>query len=129
MARNSNGIERVFKLQKQIHLLSSWLIHKLDVQADELAEKEKRILYALSNGDLAQHDLFISRAAHRLKCLLGERSEVSAARDKVRSEYDRQRLMLRTMEQRLAEMRGEERRHTENKDLEDILERHLRRSA
>lgn len=129
MARNSHDIERVFKLQKQIHLLSSWLILKLDIQADELEEKEKRILFALSNGDLAQHDLFISRAAHRLKSLLGERSEVSAARDKVRSEYDRQRLMLQTMERRLAEMRGEERQHSENRELEDILERHLRHSA
>jgi hypothetical protein len=129
MARNSHDIERVFKLQKQIHLLSSWLIHKLDVQADELAEKEKRILFALSNGDLARHDLFISRAAQRLKHLLGERTEVTAARDKVRSEYDRQRLMLQTMERRLAEMRGEEHRHSENRELDDIVERFLRRSA
>jgi hypothetical protein len=129
MARTSHDIERIFKLQKQIHVLSSWLLQKLDGQASELANKEQRILLALSNGDLARHDLFISRAADRLKAILAELGELTEARDKVQTEYVRQRMMLKVMEQRLAKMRGDEQRKAEDRELTDLLEHHLRRSA
>jgi len=129
MARTSHDIERIFKLQKQIHVLSSWLLQKLDGQASELADKEQRILLALSSGDLARHDLFISRAADRLKAILAELGELSEARDKVQTEFVRQRMMLRIMEQRLAKMRGDEQRKAEDRELTDLLEHHLRRSA
>lgn len=129
MARTSHDIERVLKLQKQIHLLSSFMLQKLDGQVDDLVQKEKRILYSLSTGDLARHDLFIARAASRLKTILAERGELDVARDKVHEEYTRQRLMLKVMETRLAEMRGDERRKAEDRELTDLLEQHLSRSA
>lgn len=129
MARTSHDIERIFKLQKQIHVLSSWLLKKLDGQATELADKEQRILFALSNGDLARHDIFIARAADRLKAILAELGELTEARDKVQTEYVRQRMMLKVMEERLARMRGDEQRKAEDRELTDLLEHHLRRTA
>ena len=129
MARTSHDIERIFRLQKQFHVLSSWLLQKLDGQANELAQKEQRILLALSNGDLARHDLFISRAAYRLKVILAELGELTEAREKVQTEYVRQRMMLKVMEQRLAKMRGDEQRKAEDRELTDLLEHHLRRTA
>lgn len=129
MARTSHDIERVLKLQRQVHLLSSFLLQKLDGQADALAEKERRILVALSNGDLASHDLFIARAADRLKVISAERGQLSLTREKVQSEYARQRLMLKVLETRLAQLRSDERRKAEERELIDILEQHLSRSA
>ncbi len=97
MARKSQDIERLFRMQKQIFLFSSWLLQKLDAQVYQLNEKERRILLALSNGDLAQHDRFIANAAERLRRIIEEMSRLSEARTKVNSEYDRQRLMLKLM--------------------------------
>lgn len=129
MARNSQEIERVLRLQKQIFLFSSWLLQKLDAQAHVLSEKERRIMYSLSNGDLAQHDRFIASAASRLRTILHERSEISDAREKVDSEYKRQRMMLRIMEKRLAKMRGGERRAAQDKELDDLLDNEIHRRA
>ncbi|MEE4013584.1 flagellar biosynthesis protein R [Roseibium sp. FZY0029] len=123
MARKSQDIERLFRMQKQIFLFSSWLLQKLDAQVYQLNEKERRILLALSNGDLAQHDRFIANAAERLRRIIEEMSRLSEARAKVNSEYDRQRMMLKLMAERLAKMRGEEKRAEEERDLMDLLDR------
>ena len=50
-------------------------------------------------------------------------SRLSEARAKVNSEYDRQRLMLKLMAERLARMRGEEQRAEEERNLMDLLDR------
>ncbi|MTH98274.1 flagellar biosynthesis protein R [Roseibium sp. RKSG952] len=129
MARNSQEIERILRLQKQIYLFSSWLMQKLDSQAHELSEREKRILDALSNGDLAQHDRFIANAAGRLRRILDERSELRDAREKMAGEFARQRQMLRLMEKRLEHVRGIENRKTQDRNLEDLIEIQLRQHA
>ncbi|PVB62696.1 flagellar biosynthesis protein R [Labrenzia sp. 011] len=123
MARNSQDIERLFRMQKQIFLFSSWLLQKLDAQVYQLSEKERRILLALSNGDLAQHDRFIANAAERLRRIIEEMARLSEARARVNSEFDRQRMMLKLMAERLARMRGEEQRVEEERDLMELLER------
>ncbi|POF30131.1 flagellar biosynthesis protein R [Roseibium marinum] len=123
MARNSQDIERLFRTQKQIFLFSSWLLQKLDAQVYQLSEKERRILLALSNGDLAQHDRFIANAAERLRRIIEEMARLSEARSRVNSEFDRQRMMLKLMAERLAKMRGEEQRAEEERDLMDLLAR------
>lgn len=123
MARNSQDFERLFRMQKQIFLFSSWLLQKLDTQAYQLNEKERRILEALSSGDLAQHDRFIANAAERLRRIIEEMAQLSEARAKVNSEFDRQRMMLNVMAERLAKMRGEELRAEEERELIDLLER------
>ena len=123
MARNSQEIERLFRMQKQIFLFSSWLLQRLDAQVYQLTEMERRILLALSGGDLAQHDRFIANAAERLRRIVEEMSRLSEARAKVNSEFDRQRMMLKLMAERLARMRGEEQRAEEQRDLMELLER------
>ncbi|TYC58656.1 flagellar biosynthesis protein R [Rhodobacterales bacterium] len=123
MARNSQDLERLLRMQKQIFLFSSWLLQKLDTQVYQLNEKERRILEALSSGDLAQHDRFIANAAERLRRIIEEMARISEARAKVNSEFDRQRMMLNVMAERLARMRGEEKRAEEERDLLELLER------
>jgi len=113
----------MFKMQQQILKLSSWILQNLDDQAYQLNEKERRILTALSSGDLAQHDRFIANAAERLRRIIEEMARINAARDKVNSEFDRQRLMLKAMSERLAVMRGEEQRAGDERDLQDYLDR------
>lgn len=123
MARNSQEIERMFKMQQQILKLSSWILQNLDDQAYQLNEKERRILTALSSGDLAQHDRFIANAAERLRRIIEDMARINEARDKVNSEFDRQRSMLKVMHERLATMRGEEQRAEDERDLQDYLDR------
>ncbi|WP_306147113.1 MULTISPECIES: flagellar biosynthesis protein R [unclassified Roseibium] len=123
MARNSREIERMFKMQEQILKLSSWILQDLDTQAHKLNEKERRILLALSNGDLAQHDRFIANAAERLRRIIEEMARITAAREKVSAEFERQRHMLKTMSERLAVMRGEEQRANDERELQDYLDR------
>ncbi|QDG77435.1 flagellar biosynthesis protein R [Labrenzia sp. PHM005] len=123
MARTSQEIERMFKMQQQILKLSSWILQNLDDQAYQLNEKERRILTALSTGDLAQHDRFIANAAARLRMIIEDMARINSAREKVSSEFDRQRMMLKVMSERLAVMRGEEQRAEDERDLQEILER------
>jgi flagellar biosynthesis protein FliR len=123
MARNSREIERMFKMQEQILKLSSWILQDLDSQAHKLNEKERRILLALSNGDLAQHDRFIANAAERLRRIIEEMARITAAREKVNAEFERQRHMLKTMSERLAVMRGEEQRANDERELQEYLDR------
>ena len=123
MARNSREIERMFKMQEQILKLLSWILQDLDSQAHKLNEKERRILLALSNGDLAQHDRFIANAAERLRRIIEEMARITAAREKVNAEFERQRHMLKTMSERLAVMRGEEQRANDERELQEYLDR------
>lgn len=113
----------MFKMQKQILKLSSWILQNLDDQAYQLTEKERRILTALSSGDLAQHDRFIANAAERLRRIIEDMARINEAREKVNSEFDRQRSMLKVMSERLAQMRGEEQRAEDERDLQDYLDR------
>ncbi|MEP3047882.1 MAG: flagellar biosynthesis protein R [Roseibium sp.] len=123
MARNSQDLKRLFKAQKQILTFSSWLLQKLDAQVYQLNEKERRILIALSHGDLAQHDRFVANAADRLRRIIEEMAKLAEARAKVNSEFDRQRMMLKLMTERLAKMRGEEDRAEEERNLQEFIER------
>ncbi len=113
----------MFKMQKQILKLSTWILKNLDDQAYQLNEKERRILTALSSGDLAQHDRFIANAAERLRRIIEDVARINEAREKVNSEFDRQRSMLKVMSERLATMRGEEQRADDERDLQDYLDR------
>jgi len=122
MRRKSKDIERIYQLQKQIYLFSTWLLQKLDAQAETLTEKERRILHSLSNGDLAQHDRFIANAAERLRKILHELMEITAAREKMNTEFSRQMMMLKVMEDRLKRVRMDEARAAEEKSILDLMD-------
>ncbi len=129
MKRKTHEIVRMLKLQQQLCLLSSWLLQKLDGQAEELVEREERVLSALAKGELAQQERFIKNAAQRLKTISEEQAELTFARAKVETEYTRQRLMLHVMEGRLARMRTSERRQEEDDRLMELLSQQLARQA
>jgi len=122
MRRKSKDIERIYALQKQIYLFSTWLLQKLDAQAETLTEKERRILHSLSNGDLAQHDRFIANAAERLRKILHELMEITAAREKMNTEFSRQMMMLKVMEDRLKRVRMDEARAAEERSILDLMD-------
>ncbi|MEP0233457.1 flagellar biosynthesis protein R [Roseibium sp.] len=127
MKKNTHEIARMLKLQQQLCLLSSWLLQKLDAQAEELVEREERVLDALAKGDLAQQERFIRNAAQRLKTIAEEQGELTVARAKVECEYTRQRMMLQVIEQRLARMRASDRRVEEDNRLSELLSQQLGR--
>ncbi|GGB53806.1 hypothetical protein GCM10011316_27300 [Roseibium aquae] len=122
MRRSSKDIERIYHLQRQIYLFSQWLLQKLDAQAETLTEKERRILTALSGGELAQHDRFIANAAERLRKILHELMEITAAREKMNAEFSRQMMLLKTMEERLRKIRMDEARQAEQQSLLDLMD-------
>ncbi|WP_417669130.1 flagellar biosynthesis protein R [Roseibium sp.] len=129
MKKKTHEIARMLKIQQQLCLLSSWLLQKLDGQAEELVEREERVLTALAKGDLAQQDRFIRNAAQRLKTISEEQAELTVARAKVETEYTRQRMMLQVMERRLARMRLSDNRSHEDDRLIELLSQQLGQQA
>ncbi|MEH0071255.1 flagellar biosynthesis protein R [Pannonibacter sp. Pt2-lr] len=125
MSKNSKEIGRILKLQRQIHQLSAWMLVNLDRQDEQLAEKQDRVLRALSEGDLAMHDRFIRNASQRLKTIAEEQAQLSAAREKVETEMVRQGRMLKVTERRLETVAKLERQADEHLSLAEILERHV----
>ncbi|WP_430513515.1 flagellar biosynthesis protein R [Pannonibacter phragmitetus] len=125
MSKNSKEIGRILKLQRQIHQLSAWMLVNLDRQDEQLAEKQDRVLRALSEGDLAMHDRFIRNASQRLKTIAEEQAQLSAAREKVETEMARQGRMLKLTERRLETVAKLERQAEEHLSLAEILERHV----
>lgn len=124
MTKNSKEIGRILKLQRQIHQLSAWMLVNLDRQDEQLAEKQDRVLRALSEGDLALHDRFLRNASQRLKTIAEEQAQLSAAREKVEAEMARQGRMLKVTERRLETVARLERQAGEHHSLAEILDRH-----
>ncbi len=77
MSKNAKEIGRILKLQRQIHQLSAWMLVNLDRQDEQLAEKQERVLKALSEGDLALQDRFIRNASQRLKTIAEEQARLT----------------------------------------------------
>ncbi|MFN4009120.1 MAG: flagellar biosynthesis protein R [Pannonibacter sp.] len=129
MSKNAKEIGRILKLQRQIHQLSAWMLVNLDRQDEQLAEKQERVLKALSEGDLALQDRFIRNASQRLKTIAEEQARLSEAREKVEAEMARQGRMLKVTERRLATVARLEHQAGENRRLADILERYINTEA
>ncbi|WP_439529115.1 flagellar biosynthesis protein R [Pannonibacter sp.] len=129
MSKNAKEIGRILKLQRQIHQLSAWMLVNLDRQDEQLAEKQERVLKALSEGDLALQDRFIRNASQRLKTIAEEQARLSEAREKVEAEMARQGRMLKVTERRLATVARLEHQAGENRRLADILERYITTEA
>ncbi|ADZ72283.1 hypothetical protein [Polymorphum gilvum] len=125
MSKSSTEIGRILKLQRQIHQLSAWMLVNLDRQDEQLAERQERVLKALSEGELALHDRFIRNASQRLKSIAEEQAQLTAAREKVEAEMARQGRMLKVTERRLQTVARLERQAVENRRLTELLERHL----
>lgn len=125
MTKNSKEIGRILKLQRQIHQLSAWMLVNLDRQDEQLAEKQDRVLRALSEGDLALHDRFLRNASQRLKTIAEEQAQLSAAREKVEAEMARQGRMLKVTERRLETVVRLERQASEHVNLAGVIERHV----
>lgn len=125
MSKNAKEIGRILKLQRQIHQLSAWMLVNLDRQDEQLAERQERVLKALSEGDLALQDRFIRNASQRLKSIAEEQARLSEARAKVEAEMARQGRMLKVTERRLATVARLEHQAGENRRLAEIIERHI----
>ncbi|MEI2385837.1 flagellar biosynthesis protein R [Breoghania sp. JC706] len=122
MSDRLRQINRILKLQRQLHQLSEWMLVSLDRKNQTLLENQERVLVSLSGGDLALHDRFIRNASRRLKTLAAEQSRVMAARESVEAGLQRQERMMEVTKRQLGRVEKDERVAEEKRQLALVLD-------
>ncbi|WP_321503970.1 flagellar biosynthesis protein R [Breoghania sp.] len=122
MSQRVDQINRILKLQRQLHRLSEWVLISLDQKDRTLVENQERVLTSLSGGDLALHDRFIRNASRRLKTIASEQSRIQETRQCVRAGLQRQERMMEVTKRQLGQMEREESACEEKRQLEVVLD-------
>ncbi len=122
MSKRVAHINRILKLQHQLHQLSEWVLVSLDQKNRALIENQERVLTALSGGDLALHDRFIRNASRRLKTIASEQSRLMETRQTVEAGLQRQERMMEVTRRQLGHMEREAKASAEKQQLELVLD-------
>ena len=129
MSDRLRQINRVLRLQGQLHQLSEWMLVSLDRKNASLMESQERVLVSLSGGDLALHDRFIRNASRRLKTIAAEQSQVMAARQSVEAGLQRQERMMEVTKRQLGRVEKDERVAEDKQQLTLVIESVLARGG
>ncbi|WP_319773802.1 flagellar biosynthesis protein R [Breoghania sp.] len=122
MSKRVDQINRILKLQDQLHRLSEWVLISLDQKNRTLMKDQERVLTSLSGGDLALHDRFIRNASRRLKTIASEQSRILETRQNVQAGLQRQERMMEVTRRQLGQMEREENACEEKRQLEIVLD-------
>ncbi|PTW60171.1 hypothetical protein C8N35_105174 [Breoghania corrubedonensis] len=122
MSDRLRQINRILKLQNQLHQLSEWMLVSLDRKNQTLMENQERVLVSLSGGDLALHDRFIRNASRRLKTIAAEQSQVIAARQSVEEGLQRQERMMEVTRRQLGRVEKDARAAEEKQQLTLVID-------
>lgn len=115
-------IERLLKVQDQLHRIEEWRLAEAQQQLDGLVRDQQELIDSL-NADNGLQGLFMDAAARRLKSLAGQQRASGAAKD------DQAERVLETgarrgvAEKLFAAATRQARREEEESELKDATER------
>ncbi|WP_230533138.1 hypothetical protein [Microvirga roseola] len=115
-------VERILKVQRQLHKLSELKLVRLERAIVELRAEEAALIESLNDSDALQ-GLFVDARAKRLQSLAGQVSQTEATK-LVQGQRTLDRAMQAKRAERMADrLEKEDRRQGEKKSLQEILDR------
>ncbi|MDJ0929498.1 flagellar biosynthesis protein R [Breoghania sp.] len=125
MSDRLRHINRILKLQRQLHQLSECTLVSFDWENKQLMDSQERVFVSLSGGELALHDRFIRNASRRLKTIASEQSKLMETRQRVEAGLQRQERMMEVTKRQLGRVEKDERAVEEKRQLALVIDSSL----
>lgn len=121
MKQRIRKIDRILKVQDRLKQEAELKVSLLEREAADLQAAQEAIIHAM-NGHDALHGLFVDVAAKRLQSLSTQESHVEKAKALQKAVAFEKAMQAKRTEKMLTNLKGQNRRETEKKDLAEILE-------
>ncbi|KFG66966.1 hypothetical protein [Microvirga sp. BSC39] len=121
MKQRIRKIDRILKVQERLKQEAELKVSLLEREAAELRTAQEAIIHSMNDHDTL-HGLFVDVAAKRLQALSTQEGHVEKAKVAQKAVAFEKAMQAKRTEKMLTNMRDQNRRETEKKDLASILE-------
>jgi hypothetical protein len=121
MKQRIRKIDRILKVQERLKQEAELKVSLLEREAAELKATQETIIQSMNDHDTL-HGLFVDVAARRLQALSTQESHVEKAKVRQKAVALEKAMQAKRTEKMLTNLKGQDRRETEKKDLASILE-------
>ncbi|MBJ6123908.1 hypothetical protein [Microvirga splendida] len=121
MKQRIRKIDRILKVQERLKQEAELRVSLLEREAAELRTSQEMIIQSMNDHDTL-HGLFVDVAARRLQALSTQESHVEKAKVRQKAIALDKAMQAKRTEKMLTNLKGQDRRETEKKDLASILE-------
>ena len=121
MKQRIRKIDRILKVQDRLKQEAELKVSLLEREAAELRGAQEAIIHSMNDHDTL-HGLFVDVAAKRLQALSTQEGHVEKAKVAQKAVALEKAMQAKRTEKMLTNLRGQNRRETEKKDLASILE-------
>lgn len=122
MTSDLKDIERILKVQRQLHGLIRSRLHALSRQRETLESDQAALLDYLAESALMRHEPLLKSAHGRLRALSARQEDLEADIDRMTTTALHQERLMKIAEHRLAARLRERQREQERRELETALE-------
>lgn len=121
MKQRIRKIDRILKVQEHLKQEAELRVSLLEREAAELRVAQETIIQSMNDHETL-HGLFVDVAARRLQALSTQESHVEKAKVRQKAVALDRAMQAKRTEKMLTNLKGQDRRETEKKDLASILE-------
>jgi hypothetical protein len=121
MKQRIRKIDRILKVQEHLKQEAELKVSLLERQAAELKTAQEAIIESMNDHETL-HGLFVDVAARRLQALSAQAGHVEKAKVAQKAVALETAMQTKRTEKMLTNLRSQDRRETEKKDLASILE-------
>ena len=121
MKQRIRKIDRILKVQERLKQEAELKVSLLEREAAELRASQEAIIHSMNDHDTL-HGLFVDVAAKRLQALSTQEGHVEKAKVVQKAVALGKAMQAKRTEKMLTNLRDQNRRETEKKDLVSILE-------
>ena len=121
MKQRIRKINRILKVQERLKQEAELKVSVLEREAAELRTAQEAIIHSMNDHDTL-HGLFVDVAAKRLQALSMQEGHVEKAKTAQKAVALDKAMQAKRTEKMLVNLKGQDRREMEKKDLAAILE-------
>ena len=121
MKQRIKKMNRILKVQERLKQEADLKVSLLEKEAAELRTAQEAIIHSMNDHDTL-HGLFVDVAAKRLQALSTQEGHVEKAKVAQKAVALDKAMQAKRTEKMLTNLKGQDRRETEKKDLASILE-------
>jgi hypothetical protein len=121
MKQRIRKIDRILKVHEHLRREAELKLSLLEREAAELKSEQEMVIRSMNDHDTL-HGLFVDVAARRLQALSTQASRVEKAKVTQKASVLDKAMQAKRTEKMLVNLKGQDRRETEKKDLVAIIE-------
>lgn len=121
MSQRHRKMERLLKVQEQLHKMAELKLVNLQREASRLKDEQDALIQTMNDHD-AFHGLFVDVMAKRLQTLAGQAAQVETAKVAQKEITFERAMQVKRTEKLATSLKDESRKNEEKKELNAILE-------